>query len=259
MAIPNSAFIAVIETVPGRDVKQIAQALKMKENTCGVRLSAIFQSGKVKREMISDGKTRNKAFYYPLDHEKGEVYNPTTAIPRNKKAAPQAEEALPQEQHKTVATIPPEVLTSLGPFKHVLEDYIEAISDMITESIVERVRVKLPIALEDTLEEVPQVQEKRKRLPRVLIVGLLPDQANVIQGEFSQTFDLRFTKPKGGTQTLKEKARRADMTFIMTSWISHSVTGEIKSVTDKTRYVSGHLEALRQELTAYFVDLEEGE
>jgi hypothetical protein len=95
-------------------------------------------------------------------------------------------------------------------------------------------------------------QPLKKRLPTVLIVGLLPGQAGMISQEFGDVFDLRFWKDEA-MEMLKHNAKNADYLITFTSKISHSAEEMIKSLNLPIIRCSGGMSMLRTKLTDLFV------
>lgn len=95
--------------------------------------------------------------------------------------------------------------------------------------------------------------ESAPRKHKVLIVGLLPQQAGMISMEFSDALDLSFWKDESTSQ-LRNSARAADVVVLFTSKISHSHLETVKSVQTKVKQCPGGMTALRDMLTNIFVE-----
>lgn len=95
----------------------------------------------------------------------------------------------------------------------------------------------------------------KARLKKVLVVGLLPQQAGMISAEFGECFDLRFWKDESHQQ-LKKSAAAAEYCVAFTSKCAHAATEMIKSVGKDLLVVQGGLTELRAHLTDLY--LQEG-
>lgn len=103
--------------------------------------------------------------------------------------------------------------------------------------------------------KAPEPVVVKDKLRKVVVIGLLPQQAGLIQSEFHDTFDLSFWQDGagGGINKLKAVAAAADMVFVHTRHISHAVTDAIKVVRVPVTNVNGGMTQLRDALTKYYV------
>lgn len=62
----------------------------------------------------------------------------------------------------------------------------------------------------------------KKRLPKVLIVGLLPIQKQEIITSFNKVFDLRFQESNEAITLLEQRAANMDHVLLMAEWIDHA-------------------------------------
>lgn len=100
--------------------------------------------------------------------------------------------------------------------------------------------------------EKPKTDSTR---PRVLVGGLLPDQANFISKEFSEVLDLRFLGSNENVQLWKSNASHADAVFIFADKISHMTIRAVESVGVKPIIVKGGMTSLRDALTKYYAEV----
>lgn len=96
---------------------------------------------------------------------------------------------------------------------------------------------------------------EKARLPSVLIAGLLPAQARVIEGAFGSVFDLRFFMSDANLQKLWPMAEQAEHVITFTSKISHAIEQVITSSGTKVIRCSGGMTMLKRLL----LKLQEGE
>lgn len=91
---------------------------------------------------------------------------------------------------------------------------------------------------------------------RVLIAGLLPQQAGMIQSEFGEVYDLSFWKDES-LRALKSRAESAEVTITFTSKIGHAAENAIKATNTEYRRCVGGMTSLRDMLTRMYVENDE--
>ena len=147
-----------------------------------------------------------------------------------------------------------------------LDGLIDAIAKQIAGRIVEGVGRHLAVQLSVILPEAPEQQfdlvqylkeaivppeqpkqEAVARLPRVTIVGLLPQQAGLISSEFGQAYDLSFWKEEG-IDKLKSLVKSADHVITFSGKLPHHVENTIRSVNCEFKRVMGGMTELRRAL-----------
>lgn len=94
------------------------------------------------------------------------------------------------------------------------------------------------------------------RQPRVLIMGLKPQQSGLMQQEFGACLDLRFWKDEGVSK-LVSLARNADNIIGMTDFIGHSDEDPVKAFPEYQR-LGGGMTGLREALTQLYVKMADG-
>ena len=99
----------------------------------------------------------------------------------------------------------------------------------------------------------PIINEPRAVKKKVLIAGLLPQQAGMIQSEFGEVFDLAFWKDES-LQALKHRAEAAQVTITFTSKIGHAAENAIKSTNTEYHRCVGGMTSLRDMLTRMYVE-----
>jgi len=82
----------------------------------------------------------------------------------------------------------------------------------------------------------------RKR-PKVLVMGLLPDQENSVRNEFGALLDLRFWKD-GSLHLLKNQSAMADHVVVMAKFTAHDALRMVRAVTSRIMYCNGGVSAL---------------
>lgn len=122
--------------------------------------------------------------------------------------------------------------------------------DHLQAELSQLASVRLPEIVNSVLPEHLQ----HNKLPRVLIMGLKPQQAGLISQEFSSCFDLRFWKEEGVTK-LDSMAKNADVVISMTDFITHSQEAHVKDLPSYRR-AGGGMSGLRDLLTRLYVERE---
>lgn len=128
--------------------------------------------------------------------------------------------------------------------------------DALTNAVVAQLHTRLASRIQELLPTVHRVIHPPLydaavpvRLPKILIVGLLPQQAGMIAQEFGEAYDLRFWK-EGNPKELDANTKTADGVYVLITMVSHWMTEKLKG----TKYipVSG-MDNLRTKLTERFV------
>ena len=141
----------------------------------------------------------------------------------------------------------------------VIEQVAEELSNTIFQKVCEKLQEKLSSLTQSRKDMTPQefvanlvssiVQPKLS----VLIVGLLPQQAGMIQTEFGENLNLKFWKD-GSLGQLKKTAQASDFVLLFTSKISHDATNVVASVNNNVIRVAGGMTTLREKLTEIFCE-----
>ena len=101
--------------------------------------------------------------------------------------------------------------------------------------------------------EMPGQQAERKeqnRLPRVLVLGLLPAQEQSVLQEFEHYFDLRFARAGAPGSQLRTLARGSTFVFGMTGFIGHQDERQVRAAAGASYMrIEGGLSSLRGALT----------
>lgn len=103
---------------------------------------------------------------------------------------------------------------------------------------------------------VASVREVTQKKPKVLVVGLLPNQAGIVQSEFYEAFDIRFAESDTPTKRLESMASDCDRVMLMTNFISHSTQDAVKKHPGFER-IQGGVSKVKDRLTELFIASEE--
>ena len=179
---------------------------------------------------------------------------------------------------KTVNVEQPTYTMPLQPHqKSTLNDLVNTMAKSFAEHIISRIEHHTNDLLAKHLSELEQtltppksieplrvagkppaqapVPEVKTKLPKVLVIGLLPQQCGQIVTEFCETFDLDFWNDRfgQGMEQLKAMAKKVEMTFIHIEHTSHKADELISSVGGNFIRVKGGLSQMRDALTEYYV------
>ena len=108
-----------------------------------------------------------------------------------------------------------------------VDDLLEALADAVamkfasafTRSLVQRLRPVAPIIAEQLQTEPTQSKPSKRSL---LVVGLLPAQAETIRKRFGDRLDLRFVSSQETPQLIAARVGNSDKVLLMTNFINHS-------------------------------------
>lgn len=144
----------------------------------------------------------------------------------------------------------------------LIDDMAQQIASRIAESVGRQLATHLSAILPSSsapqfdlvqyLKEAivppqPTQEASGARAARVLIVGLLPQQAGLISAEFGQAYNLSFWKEEG-MEKLKSLCKSADHIVTFSSKLGHHVENTIKSTNRDFKRVMGGMTELRRVL-----------
>lgn len=137
-----------------------------------------------------------------------------------------------------------------------IEVLIENIADVVLKAVAARVNERLAEALAESIdvESLMERLMKRRRLPRVLIAGLLPSQAGMISQEFGDVFNMDFYATGDNLKRLKPKLANVDHFITFTSKIEHATEEVAKNAGVPIVRCSGGMSMLRDTLTRLYVE-----
>lgn len=224
-------------------------------------LYALYKRGKLSRRVC--GQTPNSRLtyaYYRPNSSGFAMYAPVPAQGGTPAAPAQGGTPTPAAPAQGGTPAPAAPANTVQLLKS-LEDMLESVADRLVENITVRVLNKLQTELTTKLKEIVPERKiapcteafasNKPVLPRILVVGLLPQQAGFIAEEFSEAFDLRFWSLDDGYARLKTLVTYADDIIVLTTKISHKVTDTIKP----RRYIPvGGMSAIRTVLTEKFCE-----
>lgn len=170
---------------------------------------------------------------------------------------PEAAPALPAEAAQPVPApqlnqgiyIPPHMSLDT-----MARQFAEGVAAHLVERIVEALHLQLPQQINAVVDQYKANGGKKKEnLPKVIICGLLPQQAGLMVAEFGRDLDLAFIETTEGSNSKRIDAllQSHDVAYAMTSFINHSLDGKLKNGAKVYQRISGGMTSLRDNLRAY--------
>lgn len=150
-----------------------------------------------------------------------------------------------------------------------LTDFADELARAIAQHVVSRVKQHLetqlqailppqkadptPISIEELTARVAGTAPCKARAMTVLIAGLLPNQAGIIEKEFGDVFDLRFYMVGENLKQLAAMASNAEQVFTFTSKVSHAVEEVMVGKGHKIHRCSGGMTMLKDQLLKLYM------
>ena len=133
-----------------------------------------------------------------------------------------------------------------------IDEMVDKISDEIVDMIINKINEKLSERLGCSMPVVMTAAKKAietAQKTKVLVVGLLPQQAGLIQQEFGDKFNMDFCEATTASGKLRSQVLASDIVVTMTKFISHSHQDITLSAGGNLRRCAGGLSQLRAILT----------
>ena len=240
------AFVAVN---PGATSGTVATHLSIARNRAGASLQYLFKHGRLHRELAGTTITNVPFYaYYPAIHKPSEnVAKASESVAKRRKAS------APSRTRTNAATLDLNAL---------VEDLATSLADTLAQQVAAKLKDRLMAQLATQLPALaapppqihaPIINEPKVSKKRVLIAGLLPQQAGIIQSEFGEVFDLSFWKDES-LRALKSRAESAEVTITFTSKIAHAAEDAIKTTSTEYHRCVGGMTSLRDMLTRMYVE-----
>lgn len=151
-----------------------------------------------------------------------------------------------------------------------LTDFADLLAMAIAQHVVARVETHLqerlpailpvlpnetaPISIEQLTKRLRPSEDTPSKQPTVLIAGLLPNQAGIIDTDFGDVFNLRFFMTDDNLKQLKAMAKSVDHVFTFTSKVSHAVEEVMVGQGHKIHRCSGGMTMLKEQLLKLYVE-----
>lgn len=248
-------IIACVEDHPGATSGQVAKMLQHQRASINPMMSQLAKKGRLTRTIIGHTPS-NIAFYgyWPATAQLSNVQEPVSNV---QESAPKASKRRKESTHSRTRTN----ATTLD-LNALVEDLATSLADTLAQQVATKLKDKLMAQLATQLPALgapppqihaPIINEPKARKKRVLIAGLLPQQAGMIQSEFGEVFDLSFWKDES-LHALKSRAESADVTITFTSKIGHAAENAIKTTSTEYHRCVGGMTSLRDMLTRMYVE-----
>lgn len=262
----------------GLDAIAVAQALDLPATTAAARLSEMASRGLVSRKVGGRSAAGRQLYVYgpaPADSPVVAKFRAAPSAGRVRK--PRAAAPVVSEAPAPVATPAP----ALAPVAAApsLDALVDSLAAHITAQVMQRVHTRLaamaaPYAEPQPPADPPSVdvsaalqtltaptttQPAASKLPRVGVIGLLPNQCGVVATEFGSCMDLEFWNDANGDgrRQLEGLSKRCEIVFVHIRHTSHSVEELLKFHGANYRRVGGGVTALKEAMTEYFVNRKE--
>jgi hypothetical protein len=163
-------------------------------------------------------------------------------------ATPPAPETTPPAAPLNQGTfIPPQMSLDA-----MARQFAETVASVLCERIVEALNLKLPAQINTLAEQYKSGGPKKVDRLRVIVAGLLPQQAGLMVSEFGNEIDFAFIESQEASNSKRIDAllQSHDMAFAMTSFMSHSLDGKLKNGAKVYQRIAGGLSTLRENLRA---------
>lgn len=227
---------------PGATSSNMSAALGVPGKAMCAHLAIWWQRGLLSREVVAYGPTNQPRYGYRLTESGQRRPTPSPNVTKRPKAP------------SPNVTKPIDGLESM--LDDMAEKFAQSLADRFATKFRDAVRQKVQAALSAPTSEPeilpPEVLPKKKHQPSVLVCGLLPQQAGMMQREFGQVLDLRFWKDESPSQ-LKAQAKHVDHVVLFGSKMGHWTSETVESMRDDAVVVYGGMSALRDKLTELYV------
>lgn len=240
---------AFVAANPGATSSQVASGVGMQRKNAGAALQYLFKHGRLSREQA--GRTiSNVPFYayYPANHKPSEnVARASDSVVKRRKA-PTPSSTQPNATSLDLNALVEDLATSLA------DTLAQQVAAKLKDRLMAQLATQLPaLAAPPPQIHAPIINEPKASKKRVLIAGLLPQQAGMIQSEFGEVFDLAFWKDES-LRALKTRAESADVAITFTSKIGHAAENAIKTTSTEYHRCVGGMTSLRDMLTRMYVE-----
>ena len=244
-------IMQIIQATPGVTTAQVAKQLGCPRDNANALIRNLWMTGRLVREEA--GRTiTNLPFYGYYPTPAPNVKNPSPNVRKPRKAS------TPSRTQTNATTLDLNAL---------VENLATSLADTLAQQVAAKLKDRLMAQLATQLPALaapppqihaPIINEPKVSKKRVLIAGLLPQQAGMIQSEFGEVFDLAFWKDES-LHALKSRAESAEVTITFTSKLGHAAENAIKTTSTEYRRCVGGMTSLRDMLTRMYVENDQKE
>lgn len=269
-----------LKSNPRKTTKQIADAIGWTSGRVSAVVWADMRSSSpalIREERQDPGRTTSTYVYSHRDTYSKQIIAPSTEIvqlpPKDEQPKVQPPVRVTYGDLQDIDKPGPVHLVPTTPLaEQGLDSVVEELARAIAKQVLSRVEAQLavqlkhilpattqplkPISIEALTRQVMPVEHQGSHRPTVLIAGLLPNQAGIIQQEFGEVFDLRFYMVEENLSRLRAMLPGADHVFTFTSKISHKVEEVMNSRGKTINRCSGGMTMLKEQLLNLYVTTE---
>ena len=248
-------IIACVEDHPGATTGQVAEMLQHQRASINPMMSQLAKKGRLTRTLL--GHTPSNIAFYGYWPATAQLSNVQESVSNVQESAPKA-----RKPRKAPTLSRTRTNATTLDLNALVEDLATSLADTLAQQVAAKLKDRLMAQLATTLPALaapppqihaPIINEPRAVKKRVLIAGLLPQQAGMIQSEFGEVFDLAFWKDES-LHALKSRAESADVTITFTSKIGHAAENAIKTTSTEYHRCVGGMTSLRDMLTRMYVE-----
>ena len=240
---------AFVAANPGATSAQVASSVGLEHKNAGAALAYLAKKGRLSREQAGHTITNVPFYsYYPAEAK------PSENVARASENVAKRRKASTPSRTRTNAT----ALDLNALVENLATSLADTLAQQVAAKLKDRLMAQLATQLPALAAPPPQIHapiinEPRASKPKVLIAGLLPQQAGMIQSEFGEVFDLAFWKDES-LQALKARAESSEVTITFTSKIGHAAENAIKTTRTEYHRCVGGMTSLRDMLTRMYVE-----
>lgn len=240
---------AFVAENPGATSSAVAAHMSIARNRAGAALQYLFKHGRLHRELAGTTITNVQFYgYYPAAAKPSENVVKASENVAKPRKAPTPSRTQPNAPSLDLNALVEDLATSLA------DTLAQQVAAKLKDRLMAQLATHLPaLAAPPPQIHAPIINEPRAQKRKVLIAGLLPQQAGMIQSEFGEVFDLSFWKDES-LHALKARAESAEVTITFTSKIGHAAENAIKSTSTEYHRCVGGMTSLRDMLTRMYVE-----
>ena len=248
-------IIACVEDHPGATTAQVAEMLQHQRASINPMMSQLAKKGRLTRTLL--GYTPSNIAFYGYWPAAAQLSNVQESVSNVQEPAPKA-----RKPHKASTPSRTQPNAATLDLNALVEDLATSLADTLAQQVAAKLKDRLMAQLATHLPAIaapppqihaPIINEPKVSKKRVLIAGLLPQQAGMIQSEFGEVFDLSFWKDES-LHALKSRAESAEVTITFTSKIGHAAENAIKTTSTEYHRCVGGMTSLRDMLTRMYVE-----
>jgi len=259
----KQVILAYLAGHAGSTVVEIAKGTGIPARTVSPSTTLLFQKGRVERTVHQLSASNNPSYAYSLSAVKIEETKPRRHV-KSGQSWRKVDTSLSAMLNHIAADIAQQIVGRVK--DHIALELTSLIPEVRAGDQTPEVRAGDQI-LETLISNAakPSVDELRcraaatlpaPRLKRVLVCGLMPQQAGLIQNEFNDCLDVRFWNDStgDGPDSLKGLCKSSEAVFLHTNHSSHRVDTTIRQHAPRFVRVTGGMTQMREALTEFYAE-----